>query len=88
MYLLYLKILYLRYSLTLLATYFIPFSVRSHVQISDVVAVDQDGAGVDVVEALQQLDASGLPAAGGTNQCNGLALFHFQVDPLQNLVEL
>ena len=62
-----------------------PISESGHIQVPDIVTVDQDGAGVDVEEALQELDARGLTATGGAHQSDGLAPLHFKVDPAQNL---
>ena len=44
-------------------------------EIADVVAVDQDGAAVDVVEAHQQLDHGGLAGAGRADDGDLLAGF-------------
>ena len=56
-----------------------------HIQLTDWLVVDVDGATVWVVEALDQLDDSALAAAAGPNQGHGLAHGHIQTEATQHL---
>ncbi len=53
-------------------------------QLADVVSADAHGAAVGVVEARHQQRDGGLPAAGGADDGDGLALRHGEREPVED----
>ena len=49
-------------------------SEPAHVQILEIVPVNENRSGVRVIEPLQQLDTGGLATPGGANQSHRLSL--------------
>ena len=59
-----------------------PQAVLGHA--ANVLAVDGNGAALDVVEPFQQADDRGLAGPGGSHQGHGLARLRHQIHPLQH----
>ncbi len=47
--------------------------------LADVLAVDEDGAGLHIVEARDEADDGGFAAAGGADDADELAGLNFEV---------
>ena len=58
------------------------------VEVADVDAVDEDGAGVDVVEALDEAEDGGLTRARCADQRDGLAFRHGEGQLVDDLLAL